>query len=735
MKKKNLLALLICSIIIIPGFAGEGMWLPLLLKQLNEKEMQSMGMKISAEDIYSINKGSLKDAIVQFGGGCTAEIISAEGLLLTNHHCGYGQIQRHSSIEKNYVDDGFWAMNRKDELSCPGLTVMFIVSMSDVTKDVLKGVKEDMSPAEKQAAMDQNINALNTSFPHLADQEILIRSFYKGNQFYLFVTETYRDVRLVGAPPAAIGNFGVDTDNWVWPRHTGDFSMFRIYADKHNRPADYSEDNIPYTPKHFLPISLDGVKPGDFTMVFGFPGRTDEYLPSNAIEQVVNIADPVRVGIREKVLGIMHEYMTQDKATKIKYVSKAAGVANYWKKMKGEQEGLIRTNAIQKKRAYEARFVEAINANPQLKDKYKNVLPAIQAEYKKSDQWVAPQIYYSEFVNSVELLNQASRAAQLIRIAENNDANELNKRKKSFSDMLAGFFKNYDVRIDKGIFGEISKMYVQNLDPMYVFNALKNLNPTSDQLKSNIDNLYAQTVLINQEQLQRLLSGDDATLISTLKNDPAYLFYSELVSVNSALVAPNNAVTSQKINELMQQFMQAQMEAFPSHRFYPDANSTLRITYGKVDGYQPRDAVYYEHQTFLEGVMEKYVPGDYEFDVPAKLIELYRSKDYGSYSENGRMPIAFIAANHTTGGNSGSPALDAYGNLVGLNFDRVWEGTMSDLNYDASICRNIMVDARYILFLIDKYAGASHLIKEMKLVHPKTTLQKSKQKNKKKLSH
>ena len=372
----------------LPIFAGEGMWLPFLLQQMNEKEMQSMGMKMSAEDIYSVNKGSLKDAIVQFGGGCTGEIISGSGLLLTNHHCGYGQIQSHSSLENNYVDKGFWAMSQKEELSNPGLTATFIISMADVSTSILKGVTDKMSASEKQSMVDKNMEQLKKNYAKESYQEILVRSFYKGNQYYLFVTETYRDVRLVGAPPSSIGNFGVDTDNWIWPRHTCDFSMFRIYADKNNKPADYSSDNVPFKPRHFLPISMDGIKEGDFTMVFGFPGSTNEYLPSESIKQITDLSDPVKVALRTRALDIMHKYMVASEAVKIKYVTKAAGISNGWKKWQGEMEGLKKTDAFGKKQKYEAEYNRLLNSNAALKAKYGGVLEDLNANVIKSNDYV-----------------------------------------------------------------------------------------------------------------------------------------------------------------------------------------------------------------------------------------------------------------------------------------------------------------------------------------------------------
>ena len=705
----------------LPIFAGEGMWLPFLLQQMNEKEMQSMGMKMSAEDIYSVNKGSLKDAIVQFGGGCTGEIISGSGLLLTNHHCGYGQIQSHSSLENNYVDKGFWAKSQKEELSNPGLTATFIISMADVSTSILKGVTDKMSASEKQSMVDKNMEQLKKNYAKESYQEILVRSFYKGNQYYLFVTETYRDVRLVGAPPSSIGNFGVDTDNWIWPRHTCDFSMFRIYADKNNKPADYSSDNVPFKPRHFLPISMDGIKEGDFTLVFGFPGATNEYLPSESIKQITDLSDPVKVALRTRALDIMHKYMVASEAVKIKYVTKAAGISNGWKKWQGEMEGLKKTDAFGKKQKYEAEYNRLLNSNAALKAKYGGVLEELNANVIKSNDYVKIREYSLEILRTnIEMLRYYSKLDALVNAFEKNGAEEMMKKADAVKSWGPGYFKNYERKIDEETFAALLQMYHNDVDKEYIFKGLESLAPNSDQYTANVKALFDASYLNSEEKLNELLIKKPEDLANSIKSDPAYIFYKEMIDQYNVKVTPNVTLYEGKVTSGMERYMAAQMEVFKDRKFYPDANSTLRVTYGKVNSYAPRDAVKYEFQTYLDGVMEKYIPGNYEFDLPPKLIELYEKKDFGPYAENGKIPVAFIATNHTTGGNSGSPAIDAYGNLIGLNFDRVWEGTMSDYNYDASICRNIMVDIRYVLFIIDKYGDAKHIVDEMKLVHPKS---------------
>lgn len=475
---KNLILSVLFILTSLPLFAGEGMWLPFLLSQLNEKEMQSMGMKMSAEDIYSVNKGSLKDAIVHFGGGCTGEIISSTGLLLTNHHCGYSQIQQHSSLENNYVDNGFWSKSMKEELSNPGLTATFIISMADVTNDILKGITGQTTPSEKQSIIDKNIEALSKTYPRQAYQDILIKAFYKGNQYYLFVTETYKDVRLVAAPPASIGNFGVDTDNWVWPRHTCDFSLFRIYANKDNQPAEYSPDNIPFIPRHFLPISLDGIKEGDFTMVFGFPGTTNEYLPSESIRQITDLGDPVKVAIRTTALEIMHKYMIVDEATKIKYVTKAARISNGWKKWQGEMEGLKKTKAYEKKQLYEAEYNQRLNADPALKAKYGGILEALNENTLLSNKYVKIREYSIELLRAnIEILRNYARLDAIVNAYEKNGATEAGKKVDALKSWAPGFFKDYVRNIDEEIFTALFKMYFENIEPPFHFSRLNVLAP------------------------------------------------------------------------------------------------------------------------------------------------------------------------------------------------------------------------------------------------------------------
>jgi hypothetical protein len=687
--------------------ADEGMWLPLLLEKMNEKQMKSLGMKISAKDIYNINTGSLKDAIVSFGGFCTGEVISSKGLVLTNHHCGFDAVQNHSTLDRNYIRDGFWAKNNGEELANPGLFVTFIVRIEDVTKAALNGVTSSMSESERQGAIARNINAVNSSTKKDQYQESFVRAFFEGNQYYLFVTETYKDVRLVGAPPSSIGNFGKDTDNWIWPRHTGDFSVFRIYAGKDNKPAAYSPDNVPYVPKRALSISLDGVAEKDFTMVFGFPGKTMEYLHSAAVEQTVKVNDPVKIAVRDRALAIIDSFMRRDEQIKIQYSAKYAGISNAWKKWKGEVLGLTRTDAVGKKIAYEMEFQRRVNANPKWLTQYGSLLSDLESAYTELLPYGQARDLHTEIMAKIELF---TIYGQLRTLQKARTTPNYNAALAAFKEWQKIFYNEYSPAVDKKLFEGLMPMYkARNMLAIAYY-------PT---WAKQLSDLYNYTEFDDGQRSMAMANENPDAMLEKLNTDSAYKFYLDIMGKYADNIAPKLNAIQNRINQLQRTYMQAQMDVFKEKTFYPDANSTLRVTYGNVKGYNARDAVQYDYYTYLDGVMQKYIPGDYEFDVSPKLRELYERKDYGQYGKNGKMPVCFIAANHTTGGNSGSPAIDASGNLIGLNFDRVWEGTMSDINYDPSICRNIMVDIRYVLFIIDKYAGAGHLVKEMKLVHPK----------------
>lgn len=674
-----------------------GMWIPSLLEGMNETEMTNLGSTLTADDIYNVNHSSLKDAIGHFNGGCTSEVISPKGLILTNHHCGYSQIQSHSSLENDYIKNGFWAMNLDEELPNEGLFVEFIVRIEDVTNAVLNGITDTMTEKEKQSLIDKNSNQIQANSKKEAWQDSKVKAFYKGNQYFLFITERFEDIRLVGAPPASIGKFGSDTDNWVFPRHTGDFSLFRIYANKDNKPAKYSADNVPYTPKHYLPISLDGVEEDDFTMVFGFPGRTNEYLPAVAIQHITQEYNPSNIAIREAALKVIDANMKANDEVRIKYASKQARIANAWKKWIGENLGIEKSNAIAKRRAFEDKFTQALK-DKNLESKYGHILPEFDKLYRDfADINIKRRNFIEVFVVTNELMTMTLRAYQMEQ-AINQNPDNFEKAKARFASTLKGIHKNYDVNVDKGVFKNVMPFYTEKADAA----------------------IYKKTALTDLDNALKLLEGKPKDVLKKLNNDVAYKYAKPFIEDFYSAINPEFETKNAPITALEKEYMKALMEALPDARYFPDANSTLRVTYGKVKGYSPKDAVYYMPVSYLDGVIEKYIPGDYEFDVPQKLLDLYETKDFGPYADaNGKVPVCFLGTNHTTGGNSGSPAIDAHGNLIGLNFDRVWEGTMSDMNYDPDICRNIMVDARYVLFIIDKFAGAKHLIKEMKLVHPK----------------
>jgi hypothetical protein len=701
--------------------AGDGMWLPLLLEQLNESEMQALGMKMTAADIYSVNQGSLKDAIVHFGGFCTGEVISDRGLVLTNHHCGYSRIQSHSTIENNYLEDGFWAPDLAGEIPNPGLFVTFIVRMEDITQAALRGVSPDMSETERQSTIDNNLAVIKEGIELEAFQNVVIRPFYHGNQYFMFLTETYNDVRLVAAPPSSIGKFGADTDNWVWPRHTGDFSLFRIYASPDNKPAEYSPDNVPFRPRHHLPISLDGVETGDFTLVFGFPGRTDQYLPAAAMQQRTEVINPVRIGVRDRSLEVIGEAMRRDAQIKIDYASRQASIANGWKKWIGESEGVERTDGIARRRALEAEFRQRLRDDPALLAQYGGVLDSLDLLYAEQEPFAVANNYVREIFNyNVELFRLVNTLDRLVTIYENNGAAAAEQRRGGYSNYLEGVYQKLSVPVDRAVARRLLPVYFSEVAPAFRAGlAQDQLSFVGDDPALLADTLFGKSVLTEGDQVLAMLNQDIGGFVRRLQGDPLYQFVRAVMKHNDAAVsAPYNRL-DQRIAPLQRRYMAGLLAAFPERRFYPDANGTLRVSYGQVEGYDPRDAVTYTPKTYLDGVMEKYVPGDYEFDVPDRLRELYENEEYGPYGEAGRMPVCFIGSNHTSGGNSGSPAIDGEGNLVGLNFDRVWEGTMSDINYDRSICRNIMVDIRYVLFLIDKFGGAGHLVEEMTLVRPK----------------
>ena len=696
----------------LSGFAQQGgMWLPSLLEGMNAKEMKSLGMKMSVKDIYEVNKSSLKDAVPHFNGGCTAEMISNKGLLLTNHHCGYSQIQSHSTLANDYLTNGFWAKKQEEELPNENLSVTFIVRVEDITSKVLIDTEALVNEEARTAKIESNINNVLRNTPKEEWQECRVRAFYEGNQYLLFIVETFKDVRLVGAPPSSIGKFGSDTDNWVWPRHTGDFALFRVYADKNNRPAAYSKDNVPYKPKHYFPISLKGVKEGDFTMVLGYPGRTQEYLPAIAVAQMVDVINPMKIGIRDVILKTQDSFMRNDPEIKIKYASKYASIANYWKKWIGEAQGLKKSGAVAIKQKQEEEFKKDIESHSR-KAEYGTVLPEMEKLYAQALDYSVASDLFSEFIRHIDLLNNGYKIMQLQNVLLQRGEEAFNEKKAELLQSFKTSYKNYDKAVDKAVFEKAVAYYVKNMPKRFLAPNLQNFNAKLLTIK-----LYNNSFLASYEGIEKTLQLPESAFKGILKKDVGMQFIQQFVEYYFVEVAAPYQEITDKLAGLQRKYMKGILEfATPEDRIFPDANSTLRVTYGKVEGYSPADAVKYEPFTYLDGVMEKYIPNDYEFDVPAKLRYLYERKEYGIYGKDGKMPVCFIATNHTTGGNSGSPAIDAKGNLIGLNFDRVWEGTMSDVYYDPKICRNVMVDIRYILFIIDKYADASYLIDEMKII-------------------
>lgn len=695
------------------------MWIPMLLQQLNEPEMVSMGMRITAEDIYSVNKSSMKDAILLFGRGCTAEIISDQGLILTNHHCGYGQIQRHSSLQHDYLTDGFWAMNKSEELPNPGLSVTLLIRMEDVSQRALEGITSGITEKERASRIKANIARIEEEAIKGTSFGARVRPFYYGNQYYLFVTQTFNDVRLVGAPPSNIGKFGGDTDNWVWPRHTGDFSLFRIYVNKNNEPADYSPDNVPYKPKYHLPVSLKGVQEGDFTFVFGYPGQTQEYLPSYAIKMITGHENPVAIRLREKRLNIFDHYMSESNLVRIQYSAKHAGVANYWKKMIGENRGINKLDAVEKKLALEKLFVEWAKSDAVRNQKYSGLLPAFEETYKALLPYNVIENYLIEGGLSIEAFTYASRFGKLVEKSMDKNAKpeEVEKIVQQLRDGVTGFYKNYHLPIDKDVFVALLTDWFENQPADKIPAELLQDKAKYKSMKDWANAVFSKSAFSDSTRIRAILNGYKSKDYKKITKDPVYRLSAAVFNYYMNQVSPVSTNLVARLDSLQRIYMSALMEFQPDRRFYPDANSTLRVTYGKVDDYYPRDAVKYDYFTTLEGIMEKEDPAIYDYVVEPKLKQLYEAKDYGQYvSSDGTMHVAFIASNHTTGGNSGSPVLNADGHLIGVNFDRNWEGTMSDLMYDPDQCRNITLDIRYCLFVIDKLAGAGHLVQEMTLI-------------------
>lgn len=708
------LSIILAFLIIYPALhADEGMWLPMLLKQLNEKDMKSMGMKISAEDIYSINKSSMKDGVVLFGRGCTGEIISNQGLLLTNHHCGFGQIQDHSSLEQDYLKDGFWAADKSKELPNPGLTVSFIVRMEDVTSTVLKGINPLFSEREREDYISVRMTQIADSARAGTHYEAIVKPIYNGNEFLLIISEVFRDVRLVGAPPQSIGNFGKDSDNWVWPRHTADFSLFRIYAGPDNKPADYSPDNQPYKPKYHFKISTSGISENDFTMVYGFPARTNEYLTSYAVDNIVNVSNPLKVDLRGKRLDIMNKHMNADRAVFIKYADKYSGVSNYHKKWAGEARGLQRANAINKKKELENTFQSRVGESLLFKD-YEKLLTSFEKTYSQ----LGPVMY------ELDLFSEAIFASEIIRfsyslrkVAESETISESlrNEVKKSAEAFFKDYHKPLDIELSKTVFTEYYHKSKRNYSPGQTVFYEK---IDGSKVNAKIDSVFNSSFLDDEQLVYEWLASDDSTFKTKFLNDAAWQIASFYYNSFYTDVVPEFRKLNTEVSELSRKYTEALRLVIKEKKYYPDANQTLRVAYGKTEGYYPADAVEYNWFTTAEGILQKNNTGNADYEIPQRLRTLIENKDFGAYADkkDGKLHTCFAASNHTTGGNSGSPVFNAKGHLIGTNFDRNWEGTMSDVYYDINQVRNIVADIRYTLFIIDKFAGAGHLLAEMEVV-------------------
>lgn len=716
--KKIVIISLVFQIISFNLIADEGMWLPILMGQ-NIEQMNKLGCKLTAEDIYSLNNSSLKDAIVLFGRGCTGSLISDQGLVITNHHCGFGSIQSLSSIDHDYLKNGFWATEKNQELPATGLTVSFLVRMEDVTEKAFKGVLSNASEAKRDSIIAVNLEEIKKIAKEGNSYKVEVKPFYYGNAYYLMVYEVFQDVRLVGAPPSSIGNFGGDTDNWVWPRHTGDFSMFRIYADKNNKPAPYSTENIPYKPKRFLTISLKGVKQNDFTMVYGFPGTTQQFLTSQAVDLIANYQNPNKIALRDIRLKIIDSYMKSNDTINIMYADKQKGIANAWKKWIGESTGLNRFKAVEKKMALENDFAQWVSADPTRKLNYGDVLPTFDKLYSRFKPIAITNDFNREAVNAVELISFASNFTPIIIEygKEKPDTKKIESLVISLRSTAKAFYSEFYLPIDREVFSNMMKVYYENVPkenlPLF-------LSSIANQYQGNWHNfaneIYSQTVFADSLRLLTFLNNFDTSAISTIKNDNIYRLYANFFSSYSQKVGKRFGEISDSLNINYRKYVKGLKEMQPNKLFHPDANSTLRVSFGKVDGFIPQEAVEYSYFTTIDGVIEKGNKKVYDYVVPEKLKKLYIDKNYGRYQSNGTLPVAFIATNHTSGGNSGSPVLDAEGRLIGLNFDRCWEGTMSDIMFDPRICRNITLDIRYALFIIDKYADAGSLLYEMSII-------------------
>ena len=714
---KKLFALLLILVVSF-GFkvkADEGMWLLPLIEKLNMGKMTALGLKLSAEDIYSLNKVCVKDAVVIFGGGCTAEIVSSQGLVLTNHHCGYGSIQAHSSVDHDYLRDGFWAMTKEEELPNPNLSVTFLIRIEDVTSQVFANVKQGMSETDRAAAVTEARQSIEKKATEGNNYRAQVGSFYGGNYFYLLVYERYTDVRLVGTPPSSIGKFGFDTDNWEWPRHTGDFSVFRVYSGPDGKPAPYAKENIPLKHKHFLPVSIKDKNKGDFAMILGYPGRTNRYMTSYEVNELLLIVHPDRIKIRGIKQDIWMKDMMADQKVNIQYSAKYSGSSNYWKYSIGQKASLEKLNVKAKKEEIENEFNKWVVATPERKAKYGDALSMIKNAIEGRAEYYNALQYINECNQGCELFSLNRGVAGLVTALTAKDNQKISNAVDQIKKNSADFFKDYNPSTDNKSMKAMLKLYRADVPAKFLPDYY--VNVIDKKYKGNIDkfvdDLFAKSLFATQDKLNAFISNP---VLKTLEADPVYLATTSIYR------------TSQDISKALSQFdaalatgkrlwIAALMEMSPEKTQYPDANSTMRLSYGTVQDYDPRDAVTYKYFTTLQGVVDKYKPGDYEFDLPKRLIDLNNKKEYGRYgSSKGYMPVCFLTTNDITGGNSGSPVMNGNGELIGLAFDGNWESMSGDIAYEPELQRTIVVDIRYVLWIMDVYSGAKHLVDEMTIV-------------------